>query len=265
MDPQWEERGLSLWRVPKHCGEGQAQERKVTFREELKQWNSSALMSHKTSSKHGFSIWKHLHAESSALTVHERARSLRTRLPDTRKNKLAFNCRAPHSTRYTDQSSLRQRDKTTLEPRLLKTPQYIITSANTIRTVRLDVCVVFVVISLWNVVRQIYCKYVLGEPDHTWRTAIVVKFFRRQHVAETVKYNYEVVKVLSITKSWLCTKVTTHWIKIMSLLYLLYYYICIWPQFLFDLLGWRSWSDISDRVLGILDILGGKCYTKILK
>jgi len=51
-------------------------------------------MSHKTSSKHGFSIWKHLHAESSALTVHERARSLRTRLPDTRKNKLAFHCKS---------------------------------------------------------------------------------------------------------------------------------------------------------------------------
>lgn len=54
-------------------------------------------MSHKTSSKHGFSIWKRLHAESSALTVHERARSPRTTLPDTRKSKLAFNWCAAHS------------------------------------------------------------------------------------------------------------------------------------------------------------------------
>lgn len=69
---------------------GRLKRGKWHFGIELQQWNSSALMSHKTSSKHGFSIWKHLHAESSALTVHERACSLRTSLPDTRKNKLAF-------------------------------------------------------------------------------------------------------------------------------------------------------------------------------
>lgn len=33
VDPQWELRkGLFLRRVPQQCGEGQAQERKVTFR-----------------------------------------------------------------------------------------------------------------------------------------------------------------------------------------------------------------------------------------
>lgn len=105
MDPQWEEEGLFLSSVMRpttsrwRAGSGEESD----ISEEPKQWNSSALMSHKTSSKHGFSIWERLHAESSALTVHERACSPRTRLPDTRKNKLAFNCQAPRGTKCSDQ------------------------------------------------------------------------------------------------------------------------------------------------------------------
>lgn len=90
MDPQWEEESSLCGMSHNIVVKGRLKRGKWHFGIELQQWNSSALMSHKTSSKHGFSIWEHLHAESSALTVHERACSLRTSLLDTRKNKLAF-------------------------------------------------------------------------------------------------------------------------------------------------------------------------------
>lgn len=90
MDPQWEEESSLCSMSHNIVVKGRLKRGKWHFGIQLQQWNSSALMSHKTSSKHGFSIWERLHAESSALTVHERACSLRTSLPDTRKNKLAF-------------------------------------------------------------------------------------------------------------------------------------------------------------------------------
>ena len=90
MDPQWEEESSFCGMSHNIVMKGRLKRGKWHFGLELQQWNSSALMSHKTFSKHGFSIWEHLHAESSALTVHERACSLRTSLPDTRKYKLAF-------------------------------------------------------------------------------------------------------------------------------------------------------------------------------